>query len=249
MRGIGRHFGWRFGIATGVCLTLAAAAPAPRVGPRHGAVVIVGGGDLGPEIWHRFIVRGARDGNGIIVAPAYEKGFGFLQGVGIDQHVVAREQLADLADSLLPRFPDLLGMSEDEGTAWVVLGDTATIITRDKAFVYGGHDSTDFGKPFLTLYPGDRYDLAALIAQRPGATVQRFVPSACSRPSAHTAPWPGTTARSRATWTNSIAGTWGCLITRRSRRQGATARWFPGATDPPPMGSAGTSIPSAASGA
>ena len=52
-------------------------------------------------------------------------------------------------------------MSEDEGTAWVVQGDTATIIGRDKAFVYGGKDATDPGKPFLTLHPGDRYDLGA----------------------------------------------------------------------------------------
>src|SRR6185437_12352556 len=60
-----------------------------------------------------------------------------------------------------PKYPTLLGMSEDEGTAWVVEGDTATIIGRDKAFVYGGKDATDAGKPFLTLHPGDRYDLGA----------------------------------------------------------------------------------------
>lgn len=29
------------------------------------------------------------------------------------------------------------------------------------AFVYGGRDPTDSGAPFLTLRPGDRYDLAA----------------------------------------------------------------------------------------
>ena len=89
--------------------------------------------------------------------PGYEKGFGFLRGVGIDQHVVARERLADLADSIIPKYPELLGISEDEGTAWVVQGDTAEIIGRSKAFVYGGNDPADPGKPFLTLYPGDRY--------------------------------------------------------------------------------------------
>jgi CubicO group peptidase (beta-lactamase class C family) len=60
----------------------------------------------------------------------------------------------------MPRYPKLLGMSEDEGTAWVVQGDTATIIGRNKAFVYGGRDGNDPGKPFLTLHPGDRYNLA-----------------------------------------------------------------------------------------
>jgi hypothetical protein len=43
----------------------------------------------------------------------------------------------------------------------VVRGDTATIVGRGKAFAYGGHDPNDPGKPFLTLFPGDRYDLGA----------------------------------------------------------------------------------------
>src|SRR5262249_58426274 len=92
-------------------------------------------------------------------SPKYEKGFGFLRNVGIDQHVVARERLPDLADSIIPKYPNLLAISEDEGTAWVVRGDTATIMGRNKAFVYNGKE-TDAGKPFLTLFPGDRYNLA-----------------------------------------------------------------------------------------
>jgi len=62
---------------------------------------------------------------------------------------------------LMPKRPELLGMSEDEGTAWLVRGDTAEIIGRNKAFVYGSRDPNDAGKPFTTLYPGDRYDLGA----------------------------------------------------------------------------------------
>ncbi len=122
---------------------------------------VVGGSSAGASILSSYMLRGARSGNNIIMAPGYEQGFGFLRGVAIDQHVVARERLRDLADSLMPKRPDLLGISEDEGTAWVVRGDVADIIGRSKAFVYGGKDSTDDGKPFLTLYPGDRYDLAA----------------------------------------------------------------------------------------
>jgi cyanophycinase len=121
---------------------------------------VVGGSSAGASILASYLLRGAREGNTIIMAPGYEQGFGFLRGVAIDQHVVARERLADLADSLIPRRQDLLGISEDEGTAWLVRGDTADIIGRNKAFVYGGQPN-DPGKPFLTLYPGDRYDLAA----------------------------------------------------------------------------------------
>src|SRR4051812_8626083 len=122
---------------------------------------VVGGTSAGASILSSYLLRGARAGNNVVMAPEYETGFGFLRGVAIDQHVVARERLADLADSLLPRRPDLLGISEDEGTAWVVRGDVAEIVGRNKAFVYGGKDATDAGRPFLTLHPGDRYDLAA----------------------------------------------------------------------------------------
>src|SRR6476661_8397039 len=122
---------------------------------------VVGGSSAGASILGDFLVRGAPSNNNFIMDyPGYEKGFAYLRGVGIDQHVVARERLADLADSIMPKYPNLLGMSEDEGTAWVVKGDTATIVGRNKAFVYGGNDPNDPGVPFLTLRPGDRYNLA-----------------------------------------------------------------------------------------
>ena len=122
---------------------------------------VVGGSSAGASIQGSFLVRGApSNNNGIMAYPGYEKGFGFLRGVGIDQHVVARQRLPDLADSLMRKHPELLFISEDEGTAWVVQGDVGEIIGRSKAFVYNGRDQTDEGKPFLTLWPGDRYNLA-----------------------------------------------------------------------------------------
>jgi cyanophycinase len=123
---------------------------------------VASGSSAGASILGSFLVRGAPSNNNNIMAyPGYLKGFAYLRGVGIDQHVVARERLADLADSLMKKYPDSLFISEDEGTAWVVQGDVAEIIGRNKAFVYNGKDATDHGKPFLTLHPGDKYDLAA----------------------------------------------------------------------------------------
>ncbi len=122
---------------------------------------VVGGSSAGASILGDFLVRGApSQNNRIMDYPGYEKGFAYLRNVGIDQHVVARERLPDLADSIMTKYPKLLGISEDEGTAWVVRGDTATIIGRNKAFVYGGDDPNDPGVPFLTLRPGDTYNLA-----------------------------------------------------------------------------------------
>lgn len=121
---------------------------------------VVGGSSAGASILGDFMVRGApSNDNAIMDYPGYETGFGYLRNVGIDQHVVARSRLPDLADSIITRHPNLLAISEDEGTAWVIRGDTARIIGRNKAFVYNGRDANDAGAPFLTLYPGDRYDL------------------------------------------------------------------------------------------
>jgi cyanophycinase len=122
---------------------------------------VIGGSSAGASILGDFMVRGAPSNDNMIMDyPGYEKAFGYLRNVGIDQHVVARSRLADLADSIIPRYPTLLGISEDEGTAWVIRGDTGRIIGRNKAFVYNGTQN-DPEAPFLTLHPGDAYDLNA----------------------------------------------------------------------------------------
>jgi cyanophycinase len=123
---------------------------------------VVGGSSAGATILGDFMVRGAPSNNNTIMDyPGYQTAFGYLRNVGIDQHVVARSRLPDLADSIITRYPDLLGISADEGTAWVIRGDTGRIIGRSKAFVYNGRDPNDPDSPFLTLFPGDRYDLNA----------------------------------------------------------------------------------------
>lgn len=124
---------------------------------------VVGGSSAGATILGDFMVRGAPSNNNMIMDyPGYQTAFGYLRNTGIDQHVVARSRLPDLADSIITRYPNLLGISEDEGTAWVIRGDTGHIIGRSKAFVYNGTgDPTDPGSPFVTLFPGDRYDLNA----------------------------------------------------------------------------------------
>src|SRR6202000_420272 len=96
---------------------------------------VIAGSSAGASILGDFLVRGAPSENNFIMDyPGYEKGFAYLRGVGIDQPVVARERLPALADSIVPTHPNLLAISEDEGTAWVVRGDTARIIGRNKAF-------------------------------------------------------------------------------------------------------------------
>jgi len=121
---------------------------------------VVGGSSAGASILGSFMVRGAPSNNNLIMEyPGYTRGFGYLRNTGIDQHVVARERMPDIADSLVPRHPEMLFISEDEGTAWLIKGDEGEIIGRNKAFVYNGRDPKDPGMPYTQLLPGDRYNL------------------------------------------------------------------------------------------
>lgn len=120
---------------------------------------VIGGSSAGMAVLGDFLVRGAPSNNNYIEDyPGFEKGFGYLRDTAADMHVVARERLPDLT-SVLARYPNVLGISADEGTAWVVHGDVGRIIGRGKAFAYSSGGRTDPGMPYLTLYPGDTYNL------------------------------------------------------------------------------------------
>lgn len=121
---------------------------------------VIGGSSAGASIQASFLIRGAPEGNTAVMSPGHEEGFGFLRNVAVDQHVLVRNRLNDLP-KVLERFPGLLGIGIDERTAIVVQGDRFEVVGRSRAFVYGGNDQPDPGKPFLTLRNGDRYDMAA----------------------------------------------------------------------------------------
>jgi cyanophycinase len=120
---------------------------------------VIGGSSAGMAVLGDFLVRGAPSNNNYIEDyPGHEKGFGYLRNTATDMHVVARERLPDLTD-VIARHPGVLGISADEGTAWVVHGDIGHIIGRDKAFVYSATGPKEKGAPYLMLHPGDSYNL------------------------------------------------------------------------------------------
>ena len=120
---------------------------------------VIGGSSAGMAVLGDFLVRGApSEDNYILDYPGFEKGLGYLRNTATDMHVVARERLPDLT-TLTARYPKVLGISADEGTAWVVNGDVGRIIGPSKAFVYSRGGLTDRDAPYLTLYPGDTYNL------------------------------------------------------------------------------------------
>ena len=122
---------------------------------------VVGGSSAGASILGDFMVRGAPSNDNLIMDyPGYERAFGYLQE---RRHRPARRRaLATARPRRLDHAEDTRtcsGSPRTKGTAWVVKGDTATIIGRNKAFVYNGKDATDPGLPFLTLHPGDKFNL------------------------------------------------------------------------------------------
>jgi cyanophycinase len=120
---------------------------------------VVGGTSAGASIQASYLVRGAREGNTIMMAPGYERGFAFLTGVAIDQHVGARNRQLDL-QPVVKRFPSLLGLGLDEGTAIVVHGTTAEVVGRGMLYVHNGRDVPPADTPYVTLRAGERYDLS-----------------------------------------------------------------------------------------
>ncbi len=115
---------------------------------------VIGGTSAGATILGSYLVRGARQGNTIMMAPGYETGLGFLPNVAIDQHLLARQRERDMV-TVVAAHPELLGIGIDEGTAIVVQGDSFEVIGPSKVAIYE-HD-----RPYYFLAGGDRFDLAA----------------------------------------------------------------------------------------
>jgi cyanophycinase len=115
---------------------------------------VIGGTSAGATIQGSFLVRGAREGNRVMMAPGYLTGLGFLKNAAIDQHLLARKRQDDLV-AVVKAHPELLGIGIDEATAVVVEGDRFEVVGASKVAVY------ESGKPYYFLEPGERFDLKA----------------------------------------------------------------------------------------
>ena len=117
---------------------------------------VIGGSSAGATIQGSYLVRGARQGNQIMMAKGYEEGFGYLRGVAIDQHILPRRRADDLVP-VIEAHSELLGLGIDEATAVVVEGDRFEVIGRGVVGIYDGKDHD--GKRYYFLAPGERFDL------------------------------------------------------------------------------------------
>jgi len=122
---------------------------------------VIGGSSAGATIQGDYLVRGAREGNQIMMAPGYEKGFSYLRDCAVDQHLLARKREKDLV-SVVRRHKRLLGIGIDEGTAIVVRGDEFEVVGRSKVAIYDPLREPPAGKAmYYFLEPGEKFDLRA----------------------------------------------------------------------------------------
>jgi cyanophycinase len=118
---------------------------------------VIAGTSAGASIQASYLVRGAPAGNGTMMSPGHERGFGYLENAAIDQHVLARGRALGMA-RVVAAHPGLLGIAIDEGTAALVQKNTLTVIGRSVILITDG--AQHGGKPYYALPSGTRFDLA-----------------------------------------------------------------------------------------
>jgi cyanophycinase len=122
---------------------------------------VIGGSSAGASIQGEYMPRGSPLGNVEMMTEGYERGLGFLPGVAIDQHFTQRRRHADMT-GLMRRFPQLLGIGLDEGTAIVVQQSTAKVMGRGQVHFYDYRMGEPAGqKDYVAAKAGAAYDLDA----------------------------------------------------------------------------------------
>lgn len=116
---------------------------------------LVGGSSAGATIQGSYLVRGAPEGNQVMMSPGHEEGLALLRDTAIDQHVDTRKRADDLRP-VLQAHPTLLGIALDEATAIVVSGDRCEVAGAGTVRFLASADA-----PAVELTAGGRYDLAA----------------------------------------------------------------------------------------
>jgi cyanophycinase len=127
---------------------------------------VIGGTSAGATIQASYLLRGSPLGNSEIMAEGYERGFGFLPGVAIDQHFSERNRQNDMAQVKL-RHPELVGLGLDEDTALIVRGQHCQVIGRGSVSVFNrpARDAAS-PPPRDVLRAGDAYDFRTAHVER-----------------------------------------------------------------------------------
>ena len=138
---------------------------------KKGGVIM--GSSAGASIQAEYLVRGNPLGNQDMMAEGYEKGLGFLKGVAVDQHFAERNRFKDLA-SVVERFPQILGIGIDEGTALIVKGPVGLVQGKGQVHFYDRRKETkEAAKDYESVGRGGRYQLVQRKVLNPGKAEEK----------------------------------------------------------------------------
>jgi len=120
---------------------------------------VIGGSSAGASIQSSYMVRGAREGNTIMMAPGYETGLGFIRDCAIDQHLIKRKRENDLI-AVVQKHRHLLGIGIDEDTAVIVRGNNLEVMGSSKVAIYDPRrDLMEGEKFYYFLNSGEKFNL------------------------------------------------------------------------------------------
>jgi len=126
---------------------------------------VIGGSSAGASIQADFMVRGDTNGNRLVIGD-HTEGFGFITGVGIDQHLIPRNRHFDMME-VIQAHPELLGIGLDEDTAIIVEGNAFRVAGTGYVAIFDAQADLDLGGGgFYFLQPGDRFDLSTRTPMR-----------------------------------------------------------------------------------
>jgi cyanophycinase len=109
---------------------------------------VIGGTSAGAAVMSDVMIEGGNP------SPQVGRGFGFVTSAVVEQHFLKRNRMNRLLEVLSSR-PHLIGIGVDEGTAFVLEGDTWSVIGRSYVVAC---EVDQGGKPirFATFGDGDR---------------------------------------------------------------------------------------------
>ncbi|MDF1851590.1 MAG: cyanophycinase [Verrucomicrobiales bacterium] len=121
---------------------------------------VIAGSSAGATVQGSYLVRGAPEGNHIMMAEGRVTGFGFLPDTAIDQHAIKRKRLNDMIP-VIEKHPHLLGIAVDEGTALLVHDGTASVLGQSKVALYDSRRWKTGSDRYFFLEKGQKFDLAS----------------------------------------------------------------------------------------
>jgi cyanophycinase len=124
---------------------------------------VIGGSSAGAMIQGSFLIDVTKSVSGMRISrtgmfldSTRLVGFGLLRNVTVYPHLSARKAEKDVAE-VVAHYPELLGIGIDENTAIILHDDQFEVIGEGHVGVFDGRTSSR--KKFLTLSPGQKYDL------------------------------------------------------------------------------------------